>query len=297
MTRRALNIVLAAGESAGVSLLRALADTPHRVVGVVAAARAAPTLGPSVAEAARGAGLEVRPARAVAEPEFPAWLRARETDLLLAVRFPRLIPAAALDAARIGAFNLHTGPLPDYAGRNVISHAIANGETTHAVTLHRMTAEVDGGAIVLERRFPIGPADTALTVTATCVRLGIPLCLELIRLAARDPAALPCRPQDPARRRYWRGAAPHGGRIDWNTPARQVVDFVRACDYGPYPSPWGRPRARLDGREVSVVHAALTGRPAADPPGTARRDGDGPGWMVACRDFWVAVRADSTPPR
>jgi methionyl-tRNA formyltransferase len=297
MTRRALSIVLAAGESAGVSLLRALADTPHRVAGVVAAAGAAPTLGPSVADAARGAGLDVLPANRVADPAFPAWLRARKADLLLAVRFPRIIPAAALAVPRVGAFNLHTGPLPEYAGRNVVSHAIANGETEHAVTLHRMTADIDAGDVVLERRFAIGTDDTALAVTATCVRLGIPLCLELLRRAARDPAALPGRPQDPARRRVWPAAPPGEGRIEWQWPARRVVDFVRACDYGPYPSPWGRARARVKGREVSVSHAAHTGRPAALPPGTARRDGDGPVWLVACCDSWVAVRVDPTPPK
>jgi len=77
-----------------------------------------------------------------------------------------------------------------------------------------------------------------------------------------------------------------------------VVDFVRACDYTPWPSPWGlaRTAARPDSAtetdsatEIEVVRAALTGRPTTEPPGTVGPAEDG-GVPVAALDEWVLVR-------
>ena len=51
-------------------------------------------------------------------------------------------------APTIGSFNLHPGPLPEYAGLNVPSWAIYEGEKrSHGVTVHWMDEGVDTGPI------------------------------------------------------------------------------------------------------------------------------------------------------
>ncbi len=50
--------------------------------------------------------------------------------------------------------------------------------------------------------------------------------------------------------------APHGGRVDWTLPAEHLAAFVRACDYGPFRSPWGKPATRLGEAEVHLGRAA-----------------------------------------
>ena len=89
-----------------------------------------------------------------------------------------------------------------------------------------------------------------------------------MRDAVTEPSRIPRIAQDLARRRYFGGQPPDGGRIDWSRPAAEIVRFVRAADYGPFPSPWGHPTAELFGREVGVAKAALTGRLSHDRPGT-----------------------------
>jgi UDP-4-amino-4-deoxy-L-arabinose formyltransferase/UDP-glucuronic acid dehydrogenase (UDP-4-keto-hexauronic acid decarboxylating) len=67
-----------------------------------------------------------------------------------------------------------------------------------------------------------------------------------------------------------------------------VVGFVRACDFGPFPSPWGRPRCAVAGRAVGIVAAELApGEPGA-APGTVVivEDGDA---LVAAADGLVRV--------
>ena len=61
--------------------------------------------------------------------------------------------------------NLHPGPLPQYAGLNVPSWAIYNGEVTHGVSLHRMDSGIDTGPIAYQASVLIGPRDTGLSLS------------------------------------------------------------------------------------------------------------------------------------
>lgn len=51
--------------------------------------------------------------------------------------------------------NFHPGPLPEYGGRNIIYHAIMNGETQFGVTVHEMTENFDDGPIIYKEMFDI----------------------------------------------------------------------------------------------------------------------------------------------
>ena len=283
-----MNVLLVAEESAGIQVLRALAAGPHDVV---AAMTAPPTRGggTTVSVVAEQLGVEVLPSEGVREPETADWIREREVDLLLNVHSLYLIHGDVVAAPRIGSFNLHPGPLPQYAGLNAPSWAIYNGEERHAVTVHWMEAGVDTGAIAYESWFDLGESDTGLSVSVRCAREGVALIERLLDTAGRDPGEIPRTEQELSRRRYYRRAdVPDGGRVVWERPAKQIVDFVRAADYFPFPSPWGTPRATLGGRELAVLKASRTGEPAEGTPGTLGGARDG-GVAVAAADEWVLV--------
>jgi methionyl-tRNA formyltransferase len=209
-------------------------------------------------------------------------------DVLLNVHSLWLIDPGVLDAPRIGAFNLHPAPLPEYAGLNGPSWAIYNGEPRHAVTVHWMAPGIDTGPIAYRQEIVTDDSDTGLTLSAKCVRAGVPLLLELLDAAARDPATIPRLPQDPARRHYYGKGVPEEGRLRWDRSADRIVRFVRACDYSPLASPWGHPRAMLDGRPIGVVTAFRTWRASSAPPGTVG-DVAASAALVAAADEWVAV--------
>jgi methionyl-tRNA formyltransferase len=176
--------------------------------------------------------------RAVKDPEFARTVRSAEVDIILNVHSLYVIPAPILQAARIGAFNLHPGPLPQYAGLNTVSWAIYRGETTYGVTIHWMVPEIDAGEIAYQATFSIEETDTPVLLTHKCVRAGLTLISELLNTAAASPNAIPRLQQDLANRRYFGKQVPEEGRLSWNRPAREVVNFVRACEYWPYRSPW-----------------------------------------------------------
>lgn len=282
-----MRILVAAEEAAGVRLLRALAQRPHEVVGVLTAGRGGEGAGVTPWDVAAGSGLPTWPAGRVAEPGFEDEVRRMGVDLLLNVHSLHVMPGPVVDAPRLGSFNLHPGPLPRYAGLDVVSWAILNGETSHGVTIHRMVSRIDAGPIAYEERFEIGPADTALTVNARCATHGVALMLRLVDTAAAGEP-IPAIEQDLTERRFFRRGAPDGGRLCWAAPAAGIVRFVRACDFVPLVSPWGHPSAKLGDVPVGIVKATPTGQRAGAPPGTVRVV-DGPTVQVAAADEWVSI--------
>jgi methionyl-tRNA formyltransferase len=285
--RRRLRILLIADDAAGVETLRMLAGTVHEVVAIVTRGVESAAVGATVAGVASRLGYPLWPARTTLDPNFADLIRQQRVDLLLNVHAGYTLQPDVLTAPTIGSFNLHPGLLPHYAGRNAPSWAIYNGETSHGVTLHWMDKGIDTGAIAYSVELPVDPDDTGLTLSAKCVRAGLPLVHDL--LAAARQRSVPQRPQPAGPRRCYGPEVPHEGRLIWTEPAARLVNFIRACDYIPFASPWGAPRAYLSGREVVVLKASLTGDRADAPAGTIGQR-VGTDVVVAGRDEWIRVR-------
>jgi methionyl-tRNA formyltransferase len=283
-----MKVLVIAEEAAGVQVLRALAGRGHEVV--VAADPTRPDeRAATVHRVATNLGFETLDCRRVVDPAFAKDIRDRSIGIALNVHSLHVIHPAVLAAVPLGCFNLHPGPLPQYAGLNTPSWAIYRGETSHGVTIHRMDAGIDTGPVVYLERYPIAGTDTGLVTSAHAVRIGVRLMLDLLDRVSDDPRALRLTPQDLTARRYFRRAAPDHGQLAWDRTARQVVDHVRAADYRPLRSPWGHPVARLGSADVGVVAAATTGLPSDASPGTIG-DRLGDATLIACVDEWVAVR-------
>ena len=283
-----LNVLLVAEESAGIQVLKWLAASGHRIVAVLGGRPPGDAHTATIAAAAERLGFQALDPALVTSAHFADRVRSERVDLLLNIHSLFVAHAGVADAPRIGSFNLHPGPLPQYAGLNVPSWAIYNGEVTHAVSLHRMDSGIDTGAVAYQTPVSIGPRETGLSLSVACVREGLPLVVRLVDIAASAPDAIPCLPQDPALRRYYGRQPPHEGRIPWAAPAQRIADFVRAADYGPFPSPWGPPLSRMGEVEVGILKAHVTGDRCEAPPGTV-----GPkeetGVLVAAGDQWLAV--------
>ncbi len=282
-----MNVVLAAEESAGLQMLRALARSNHRLVAVLAHPKPG-FAGAGVWKVAKDLGLETWPAELVKDPSLGERLRAQRVDILLNVHSLYIIHEEVLAAPLLGAYNLHPGPLPRYAGLNPVSWAIFRGEQTHGVTVHKMNPQIDTGPIVYQSTFPIEEDDTALSLSFKCVRQGVALMLRLLEVAASEPEKIPLCQQDLTVREYFGRGTPEHGEVSWLWPAKRVVNFVRACDYFPFSSPWGHPKSRLGVQEFALVKARRTGTPAAAMPGMIGKS-VGSEVHVASGDEWVVV--------
>jgi methionyl-tRNA formyltransferase len=285
-----MNIVLAAQEMAGLQVLKELARSRHRVVAVLTEPpRSAEESRSSLWNVATDLGFKTWPAQRVKDPALDETLRGEQVDVLLNVHSLFIVHPKVLAAPRFGAYNLHPALLPRYAGLNSVSWAILHGEKEHGVTIHKMEPGIDTGAIVYQEPFPVRDEDTAFALSFKCTQIGVSLVLRLLDTVSATPDAVPLIPQDLSRREYFGKDVPNDGDLCWKDSAERIVNFVRACDYFPFRSPWGEPRTRLGSDEINVMKASRTGLVSHAEPGTVGQVSES-GAVVAGGDEWVLVK-------
>ncbi|MCC5905983.1 MAG: hypothetical protein JJU13_07255 [Balneolaceae bacterium] len=282
-----MNILLAAEESAGVQTLKSLSKSSHNLKAVLTNT-ASPEKGAPVAALSKKLGYTIMPATLVKESGFAGWIAENDIDLLLNIHSLFVICTEVIESLKMGAYNLHPGPLPSYTGLNAPSWAVYNQEPQHGVTLHKIVDKIDAGTIIDEALFPITSTDTGLSVSMKCVKHGIPL-IEKFLDKIEKGESIAGKEQDFSRRKYYRAnQIPHNGKIDWNSSASRIDAFVRACNYAPFQSPWGYPYTLLDGEKISILKIGITDQLCNRHPGTVGETIDGAA-SIATADNWVTA--------
>jgi methionyl-tRNA formyltransferase len=199
--------------------------------------------------------------------------RAYEPDLVICLGFPWLIPQEALDIPKLGAINVHPSKLPLYRGPLPLPWAVRNGETEIAMTVHRMDATFDTGAILAQAPVPVDPAawtfEEVIPHFQTALRQIIPRAFA--RIAAGDEG----EPQDGDPGIYAAWFEDEFKRIDWSKPAREIHNQVRAWSFASFVGEAEMPVGELDGEPRRILRTSL--EPA---DGTRVETGDGPIWVT-----------------
>jgi phosphoribosylglycinamide formyltransferase-1 len=119
-------------------------------------------------ERARAAGIEAIclshrswPTRDDYDRALVRELRARDVGLVCLAGFMRLVGAPLIEAFPNRIVNIHPSLLPAFPGLEAQRQAIDHGVKVSGVTVHLVTAELDGGPIILQRTVPVLPGDTA----------------------------------------------------------------------------------------------------------------------------------------
>jgi len=146
--------------------------------------------------------------------------------------------------------------------------AVIAGDSETGVTIMRVAAKLDSGAMFARRLQPIGPDETSDTLEETLSVSGAHLLVDVVDAIAAGTARE--EPQDERLVTYAARLTKDEGLIDWTLPAQRIHDRVR----GLYP--WPHAYTFAGGRRVIVWRTRLLGYPASGPAGTvthADRDG------------------------
>jgi phosphoribosylglycinamide formyltransferase-1 len=117
----------------------------------------------------RGIPTEVVPFRGMPEAEWvarmDALLRQQGVELVVLAGFLAILPARFVELWNGRIINLHPSLLPRYGGRGFYGHHVfeailAHGDAETGVSVHLVTAEVDRGAVLEQRRMPVPPGAT-----------------------------------------------------------------------------------------------------------------------------------------
>lgn len=93
-------------------------------------------------------------------------LQERNVSLVCLAGYMRLVGKPLLEAFPNAILNIHPSLLPAFPGTDAQRQALEYGVKVSGVTVHIVTAELDGGPIVLQRTVPVVPGDSPNSLAA-----------------------------------------------------------------------------------------------------------------------------------
>lgn len=243
---------------------------------------------PSLRRAAAASGERIEAPSSLNDPAFVETLRALEPDLLVSVQAAQIMRRAVLETPRLGAVNLHFGPLPRYRGVAPIAWAIINGEAETAVTLHLMDPGIDSGPVLASAPVAIGRDETARSLYDRCTQAAVDLfSAEWARIRA---GGLDGRPQEGVGLYYNRHAIDFSQRaIGWHRDASDVANWIRAFIF----PPMQLPHVTVGGSRLEVGAVTWDREAHAGRPGEVLEVADSlvvvaaPGGRVTLCELWL----------
>jgi len=263
-----------------VPTLEALLSSRHEVVGVVTQPDRPRGRGqrvtPSPVKAlAASRELPVQQPSTLRDPVTATDLAAWRPDLGVVAAYGQIIPQAHLAVPRFGMINVHPSLLPKFRGAAPVHRAVIAGDTETGVTIMRVAARLDSGAMFARTTRPIGPEETSDAVEDDLAVIGAHLLVEVVDAIADGTAHE--EPQDERLATYAARLTKDEGLIDWTLPASRIHDRVRGL------FPWPHAYTFVDGRRVIVWRSVPRPDTGAATPGTVLHAG-GDGLHVATGD-------------
>ena len=179
-------------------------------------------------------GLPVRTPVSMREPGAAADFAALDLDVAVVVAFGQILPAAVLEAPRLGCINLHGSLLPRWRGAAPIQRAIMAGDRVTGVQAMQMTEGLDEGPVLLSETVRIDALETAGSLHDRMAAAGARVAVAA--LAGLAAGSLTASPQATEGVTYAKKIRPKEARINWSKPAEEVDRRIRGLS--PSPGAW-----------------------------------------------------------
>ncbi|MFA6271605.1 MAG: methionyl-tRNA formyltransferase [Patescibacteria group bacterium] len=188
--------------------------------------------------------------------KFEQCLRNVNLDLAIVVAYGKIIPEKVLDIPRYGWLNIHGSLLPRYRGASPIQAAILNDEKETGVTLMKIDAGLDTGAIIKQKMIPISHDDNFESLHDKLATLGA----DILRESLLDYlyGKLKPVPQEDSRATKTAIIKKEDGRIVWTKDASEIVRHIRA--YNPWPGAFckhNNKTVKISSAEISDTNLGL----------------------------------------
>ncbi len=208
--------------------------------------------------AGRGSDIKISPVKQLALsahiPVFqPEKLRRKEAiealkqwqpDVYVVAAFGQILPQAVLDIPEFGSINVHGSLLPRWRGAAPIQAAIRAGDAETGITIMKMDAGLDTGAMLTKRAIPILPADTGQSLHDKMAFLGAVLLIDT--LPGYLDGSIQPQIQDDALATFAPQIVKDEGNLDWSQSALVIERLVRAF------TPWPGTYTFWNGKQLKI---------------------------------------------
>jgi methionyl-tRNA formyltransferase len=201
--------------------------------------------------AAQEKGLKVHQFKSLRDPEAAQTMQASSADLGIMAFVLQFAPQEFVTIPRLGTIQYHPSLLPKYRGPSSINWPIIKGDTETGLTIFRPSDGLDEGAVVLQKKTPIGPDDTLGSVYfERLFPLGVQAMLDAADLVLAGKNTETVQDESQASYEGWCRAAE--AKIDWAKPIDHVYNLIRGCN--PAPGAW----TTLNGKKLQIFDARKT---------------------------------------
>lgn len=278
-----MKILFAGTPSIAVTVLGALVNAGHEVVGVLtredsAVGRKRLIAQSAVAEFAATKGIPVIKANQVTDQELTQ-IGSMKADLAIVVAYGAILKKEVLEALPLGWFNLHFSLLPKYRGAAPVQHALLNGEGETGVTLFKLDKGMDTGLILAQVPTKIELDENAGRLLQRLAHLGVTVLSEELPKIFAGTASLSSQTGQVS---YAPKLNRVDAQLDFGKSANTVMNLIRAMN--PEPMAW----ALVNDQPLRVLDARFSAHTGEAKPGFIEKSLGNP--VVSCGDGgWIEL--------
>ncbi|OPL08024.1 MAG: hypothetical protein AVO33_02815 [delta proteobacterium ML8_F1] len=190
-------------------------------------------------------------------PESLDLVRSLSPEVIVVIAYGNLLPGEILEAAPLGAINVHASLLPALRGASPIQTAIVRGLEVTGVTTMQMNEGLDTGDILLKETVDI-PKDMNAGELHDVLKEKSALVLER---TLENLKALKALPQDESLASYAPMITRAMAKINFNQSAREVYNGIRG--YFPWPVAY----TLVEGVPLKILQARVRTTSQTGEPG------------------------------
>jgi len=120
--------------------------------------------------------------------KLTGFLKAGKVDYIVLAGWLKIIPASFTEEFKDRIVNIHPSLIPSFCGKgfygfNVPKNVLEYGARVSGATVHFVEADVDGGAIIMQKTAPVLWNDTPESLQARVLKVEhemLPLCVKLL---------------------------------------------------------------------------------------------------------------------
>jgi methionyl-tRNA formyltransferase len=230
-----MRVVIVGQQAFGKSVLEGFIARGDTVAGVFAAPEKPGSRPDPLVVAAEERKLPVHRFAKYSAPEALDALKACNADIGVMAYVLLFAPPEFCAIPKHGMIQFHPSLLPLHRGPASIPWAIIRGRSETGLTIFRPTPGLDEGPVILQKRVPIGPNDTAASLYFDKIfPLGVEALIQAADLVTAGRATEWTQDEKEATYEGWVREAE--ARINWANHVDFVYDLIRGCN--PAPGAW-----------------------------------------------------------
>jgi len=231
-----LRIIYAGTPEFSVAALQALIESSYDVVAVYTqpdrpAGRGRGLQASPVKEKALQYNIPVYQPESLKDEKVQRELKAINADLMIVTAYGLLLPAAVLEAPRLGCINIHASLLPRWRGAAPIQRAILAADKKTGITIMQMDEGLDTGDMLAVAECEIAADDTGSSLHDKLMLLGAETLISVLPAIAEQ-----CQnrtKQDDAAACYAAKLNKVEATINWSLSAEEIQRAIRAYNSWP----------------------------------------------------------------